>query len=182
LGGMEYPGIVFVSAPSGAVEDVPLLPDLLRYAGFDDAASRYVIGHEVAHQWWYATVGNDQVREPWLDEAFAETSARLWLRSDDNLEQEWHMTNLVAEASPRPVISEGTNDFSSNSTYGRTIYIEGSEVLLALEERVGTPMFLEILRTWYRQEKLSEGTIAEFLETVRDVAGRGATRFLEQFR
>jgi ketosteroid isomerase-like protein len=25
--------------------------------------------HETAHQWWYGMVGNDEVRDPWLDEA-----------------------------------------------------------------------------------------------------------------
>ena len=27
--------------------------------------------HEVAHEWFYGLVGNDQGRDPWLDEAFA---------------------------------------------------------------------------------------------------------------
>ena len=27
--------------------------------------------HEVAHQWFYGLVGNDQFRDPWLDEGFA---------------------------------------------------------------------------------------------------------------
>ena len=27
--------------------------------------------HEVAHEWFYGMVGDDQFRDPWLDEAFA---------------------------------------------------------------------------------------------------------------
>ena len=38
------------------------------------------IAHEVAHQWWYGIVGNDQYTEPWLDEAFATYSQK---RLDD---------------------------------------------------------------------------------------------------
>ena len=41
-------------------------------------ADPYVVYHEVAHQWFYAQLGNDQHREPWLDEGFADFSAR-WL-------------------------------------------------------------------------------------------------------
>jgi hypothetical protein len=33
------------------------------------------VAHELAHQWFYAIVGDDQYREPWLDESFAEFSA-----------------------------------------------------------------------------------------------------------
>ena len=38
-----------------------------------------VVAHEVAHQWWYSLVGNDQIDEPWLDEAFAQFTTALVL-------------------------------------------------------------------------------------------------------
>ncbi|HEV7658041.1 MAG TPA: M1 family aminopeptidase [Mycobacteriales bacterium] len=47
-GGIEYPGSILM---------------------LDD--SRTVAVHELAHQWFYAMVGNSQARDPWLDEAFA---------------------------------------------------------------------------------------------------------------
>jgi Peptidase family M1 domain len=68
--GWEYPTIVFVSANG---------PDL-------PAA----VEHELGHQWFYSLVGNNQVRDPWLDEAlttwaqvrFADDSPESWpLRS-----------------------------------------------------------------------------------------------------
>ena len=34
----------------------------------------YVVTHELAHEWWYALIGDDQARDPWLDEAFASYS------------------------------------------------------------------------------------------------------------
>jgi hypothetical protein len=46
-GGLEYPTLVYQSATS---ENVP---------------------HETAHQWFYSLVGNDQARDPWLDEGLA---------------------------------------------------------------------------------------------------------------
>ena len=47
-GGIEYPSAILL---------------------LDD--SRVVTVHELAHQWFYAMVGNSQARDPWLDEAFA---------------------------------------------------------------------------------------------------------------
>ena len=32
---------------------------------------RLIIDHETAHQWFYSLVGNDQARDPWLDETLA---------------------------------------------------------------------------------------------------------------
>jgi hypothetical protein len=49
-GGIEYPTLSFIGA------------------------SRYlqgVIDHETAHQWFYSLIGNDQARDPWLDETLA---------------------------------------------------------------------------------------------------------------
>jgi hypothetical protein len=48
--GEEYPTIVFVST---------------------DAALAAVV-HETAHQWFYSLVGNNQARDPWLDESLAQ--------------------------------------------------------------------------------------------------------------
>jgi hypothetical protein len=47
--GIEYPTLVF----SG------------------DVATVQVVSHETGHQWFYSLVGNDQYRDPWLDEALA---------------------------------------------------------------------------------------------------------------
>ena len=54
----------------------------------------YVVYHEVAHQWFYAQLGNDQQREPWLDEGFADFSARYLMGIGEN------------QCSTRPVNSE----------------------------------------------------------------------------
>jgi hypothetical protein len=48
-GGIEYPGHVMQSPGTLGV----------------------ITPHEVAHQWFYALVGNDQGRDPWLDEGLA---------------------------------------------------------------------------------------------------------------
>jgi hypothetical protein len=55
--GIEYPTLSFVGASN--------YPDVF-------------IDHETAHQWFYSLVGNDQARDPWLDETLA-TWAQLRL-------------------------------------------------------------------------------------------------------
>lgn len=62
-GGMEYPGLVFISS---------------RAAGED---LFYTLAHETAHQWWYAAVGNDQTKDAWMDEGLAEYSTLLFFEN-----------------------------------------------------------------------------------------------------
>ena len=37
-----------------------------------------LIAHEVGHQWFYSTVGNDQLDEPWLDESLTQYVTYLY--------------------------------------------------------------------------------------------------------
>ena len=43
---------------------------MLSFIGKSNYA-RLLIDHETAHQWFYSLVGNDQARDPWLDETLA---------------------------------------------------------------------------------------------------------------
>jgi hypothetical protein len=47
----EYPTLVFLSS--------------------DESDSASGLAHEIGHQWFYSLVGNNQARDPWLDEALA---------------------------------------------------------------------------------------------------------------
>jgi aminopeptidase N len=62
-GGIEYPGVIVVAA------------DLYRQErGSQEGAT----AHEVAHQWWYSLVGNDQLDDPWLDESLTQFTTALY--------------------------------------------------------------------------------------------------------
>lgn len=62
-GDMEYSGLVSISDRAFAV------------AGDEPSGLLHtLLAHEIAHQWWYGGVGNDQVNEPWLDEGLASYS------------------------------------------------------------------------------------------------------------
>jgi aminopeptidase N len=183
LGGMEYPGVVFVSDAGSALRDLPLLPDLLRYAGFEDEARRYVLAHEVAHQWWYASVGSDQVREPWLDEAMAEMSTMLWLLSTDGDNRAWRMTNMMDDASSdTAAISAGVSQFGSNRRYSDVVYLSGSALLMDLRRAVGADTFLDIVRSYYERYRLETATIDDFIAIVESLGGVDAARLLEEHR
>lgn len=58
-GGMEYPGAVITDASSE------------------------VTRHETAHQWFYGLVGNDQFREPWVDEGMTSFLEYSWTTASD---------------------------------------------------------------------------------------------------
>jgi hypothetical protein len=99
-GGIEYPGAILL---------------------LDD--SRVVTVHELAHQWFYAMVGNSQARDPWLDEAFA-TFAE---------EEVDGTTGSGAGALRLPgKVGDSTTHYGSNeNAYYSTTYGKGSAALVA---------------------------------------------------
>jgi aminopeptidase N len=62
---MEYPALVMISDNIG------------EHISYEE-----VIVHEVAHQWWYSLVGNDQINYGFLDEGLTEYSTILFFENN----------------------------------------------------------------------------------------------------
>ena len=105
----------------------------------------YVVYHEVAHQWFYAQLGNDQQREPWLDEGFADFSARYLMGIGES------------QCSGRPVNSEvfaweagptTGGDWTSCDGYFETVFYKGTEFLNGIRAAMGDDAFFAAMREW----------------------------------
>lgn len=66
FGGMEYPNLVMIA-------------DDLK----DEETQDYVIVHEIAHQWWYGMVGNNEFESSWVDEGLTEFSTALFYEKNE---------------------------------------------------------------------------------------------------
>ena len=121
----------------------------------------YVLYHEVAHQWFYAQLGNHQQREPWLDEAFADFTAR-WLIGDPERSQ----------CSERPVDSPvfawpagrtTGGDWLSCDGYFHTVFYKGTEFLNAIRTAMGDRAFFGALREHIADHRYGMTTARQLL-------------------
>lgn len=64
IGGMEYPNLVYI--------------DKNLYSNIYYEALEEVVVHETAHQWWYGIVGNNELKEAWIDEGLTQFSVGLY--------------------------------------------------------------------------------------------------------
>jgi Peptidase family M1 domain len=114
-GGIEYPGSILM---------------------LDD--SRTVTVHELAHQWFYAMVGNSQARDPWLDEAFASFA-----------EEEVDGVTTVESARLPGRVGASTESYGSDENgYYTTTYAKGSAALTAARNAGPPPAFDAALRCY----------------------------------
>lgn len=143
-GGMEYPALVYIS------------DDL------NEEMSVEVTAHEIAHQWWYAAVGNNQVEEAWLDEALAEYSTTVFYENnpsygvtrDDRVKDalrayllyvELYKDNGKADTS----MNRRVNGYINSMEYTYMTYVKGQLMLDELRNLIGDEAFFGALKQYY---------------------------------
>ncbi|MCW2607876.1 MAG: hypothetical protein JWO60_2569, partial [Frankiales bacterium] len=104
-GGVEQPGAVLLGSGQGSPRDA-------------------TGSHEVAHLWWYGLVGDDQARDPWLDEAFATYAEAL----DRGTGPGYERTTVPADALRRT--GAPMTYWEGRSSYYRGVYVQGATALL----------------------------------------------------
>ena len=98
-----------------------------------------IVTHELAHQWFYALVGNNQARDPWLDEAFA-TYAETLLDTPPVNDTPWFTAAGRVGAS---MASFGTD----YPRYTDLAYDQGAAALRTARQRAG-PAFDTAVRCY----------------------------------
>jgi aminopeptidase N len=89
--------------------------------------------HEVAHQWFYGLAGDDQYRDPWLDEGLATYGES---RVDGALA---YQRSRAIPAYGRGHLGEPMAYWSraDGSTYYLSVYVGGVQALGAVADRIG---------------------------------------------
>ena len=86
-----------------------------------------IVAHEVGHQWFYALVGNDQGRDPWLDEGLATWSDARFARALDRLQ------SRVVPAVARNMVGQPMTFWADKGrAYQEGVYTQGAQALAAL--------------------------------------------------
>jgi hypothetical protein len=157
-GGIEYPGLIAMP-----------IQNYEQTGGFFEWATV----HEVAHQWWYSVVGNDQQDEPWLDEALVQYSTALYFESEEG----WaDAVDEVLRSYYEPVAGTAEDksftlpvkDYSE-STYGPLVYGKGPLFFHAVREEAGLETFYRILETYYATYRYQVASGQDWLDLANQV-------------
>jgi peptidase M1-like protein len=143
FGDYPWPDLVLaeVGAGGGFSMEYPRMIHLTR----GKVADPYVVYHEVAHQWFYAQLGNDQQHEPWLDEAFADFSARWLLGIGPNA---CGLRPVDSEVFAWPADPTTGGDWTSCDGYFESVFYRGTEFLNAVRAAMGDDAFFAAVRDW----------------------------------
>ena len=156
FGGMEYPTIIFTN------------PD------------RLTVAHELAHQWWYGIVGDDQFAEPWLDESFATWSQYLPF-------DPWVGCRIRDWPSSTVRLTDDMAYWDAHRDQYWVIYTQGGCMLASLAGRFGRTRFQEILRGYADANRLGIARTQDFQAAIEsaaatDLPGFDAAAFWDRWR
>jgi aminopeptidase N len=151
LGPYPYPTLTIAESVAGYGLESPALVWIPRATSA--ANLRYLVPHEVAHQWFYALVSNDQANEPFADEAVADIMARDLMG----------MLRSPRCASDR--LDRSIYDYT-RACYFETVYVRGSLVLDRARDAMGNDAFWAALRGYLDAHRFGFGSTRELLEAL----------------
>jgi hypothetical protein len=141
FGGMEYPNLVMSQTWDVAV------------------------AHEIAHQWWYGIVGDDEYADPWLDESFATYSETT---QDDGVDA------LCARARWILPSDRITNDMGywieHPHDYSTSVYTNGACARVDLSKVLGQARFDRLLKDYVAGHRFGWSTTQDFKTAAQAVA------------
>jgi hypothetical protein len=162
-GGIEYPGLVVINSS---------------YYEGEGGRMEWVVVHEVLHQWWYSLVGNDQVDEPWLDEALVQYCTLLYFEEQHGQDVADTLLESVFQQPYEELMETGRDQpvglpvaAYSRHDYGPLIYQKGPLYFHALRQVVGEEAFWEILQTYFERNRYRIATSEDWLAAVDAVSG-----------
>lgn len=130
-----------------------------------------VTAHEVSHQWWYGVVGNDQGREPWLDEGLARFNELRYYEAYSPADAPaWWAGVIGTRRAARP-LNASAADFSDQRVYLVSIYNQGAVFLDSLRRTIGATAFNAFLRDLYQRGSFRLITTQDFFDVLKNHTG-----------
>ena len=168
--GMEYNGLYFLSRAF--------------YNTYDGSAATYLVAiaaHETSHQWWFGVVGNDQALEPWLDEAFATFSERLFYENLHPEALDWWLAYRVNYYEPQGLIDGNIYDYGGYRPYRDAVYLNGMNFLTALRAAIGEDVFTAFLQDYLTRESGKIATADDFFAILSEHSDADIGNLLVQY-
>ncbi|MGW4548676.1 M1 family metallopeptidase [Streptomyces violaceorubidus] len=154
-GGMEYPGLVLLGT----------------------TAEGSAVVHELAHQWWYGIVGNDEYASPWLDESFAQYANFRFYGLDTR-----DCWSDVYWPDDGTVLTASMDYWSRHRGEYHLVYTAGPCALADLERVLGSGTMARLLERYARDHWYGVSSTEDFQRAAQSMTGDDLGPFWERHR
>ena len=154
--GQEYDGLVFTGSKF-----------FDEYGGSARSNLVAITVHEIAHQWWFGLVGNDQALEPWLDEAMCIYSEALFYKHIYPNSLDWWWQFRVNYFGPSGYVDTSIYEAPTFRAYVNAAYLNGANFLEVLHYRMGDDAFYAFLKDYTSRYGRGHATAYDFFAVAR---------------
>jgi len=172
--GLEFPGLILVSDQS-----------------WEQGTAERIVVHEIAHQWFYGLLGNNQVEHPWLDEGLAtysefvytiyhatpKVAQQLTRAEQAKVEQ---FTQTIAQKQ-RPDLKLNLSVAEFQADYGSFAYQRGGQFYLWLEQQLGREIVYRALKHYVQRQRYEVTTTKDLKQALERSSGKDLTAPFEQW-
>ena len=172
FGGMEYSNLVMVAS-----------------GGSDYLTAT---AHEVAHQWFYGLVGNDQIENAWMDEGLCEFVTMLYMDKHQDKPLSTAIKKLYksyvtyvdvltnyygrVDVSFRPL-----DKYKNDTEYVYVNYVRGCLLFYTVYDNVGETKFFAALSKYFAQNKLRLATPIQLIDAFCSACNRDVSGIFDAF-
>lgn len=180
-GAMENWGLV-------TYRDVTLLYDEKNSSSTAKQHVAYVVGHELAHQWFGNLVTMDWWNELWLNEGFATFVGTLVV---DHLYPEWKIwtqfitndlsnaMNLDSLRSSHPIDVDVKRAADIKSIFDHVSYYKGASVIRMLNSFLGNEVFRKGVVSYLKANQFSNATTKDLWDALSKESGKDVSNFMK---
>lgn len=173
-GGMEYPRLVMVTS------------------GLEEKSYKNAVVHEIAHQWWCCLVGNDQIRNAWMDEGLAEYSTNAFFGANPAFGIDAKGEMAAAKANLNGFLDITGNYFKDIDTsmcralgeyrneteYAYMCYVKSMIMFDDLKTLMGKTKFNRALKKYFETCRLTIATPEQLVKSFSDAYGSDLTKVI----
>lgn len=174
---MDYPYetlvIASINSPRNYSMEYTGFINLQQQMTFDENC-RETLVHEIAHQWFYGIIGNNEYEEPWLDEAFAQFMTGICLEElygKDVAETYFVLMKQIVEMVPLEGKVKNVNgsvkDYSV-SDFCNVVYYRGAYFLNELKDAMGYDEFISALSQYCKTYAYQTVTTDQFVAILKE--------------
>eukprot|EP01116_Phalansterium_solitarium_P014381 TRINITY_DN3200_c0_g1_i1.p1 TRINITY_DN3200_c0_g1~~TRINITY_DN3200_c0_g1_i1.p1 ORF type:complete len:914 (+),score=361.44 TRINITY_DN3200_c0_g1_i1:169-2742(+) len=150
----------------------------------------YVVGHELAHQWFGNLVTMEWWKELWLNEGFATFVGN---QAVDHLFPEWdRWTDFVSDvfnkalqldalANSHPIEVDVKSSAEINEIFDAISYNKGASVIRMISEKVGEANFRKGLNIYLHRHKYSNAVTEDLWQALSEASGFPVKEFMDAY-
>ncbi len=161
FGPFPYPELSIAITPGQS--DGTEFPAALQFGDVRSRQLRALVAHEVAHQWFYSLVSNNQAEHPWLDESLATFGESI---ASDNDYQYSDISRRATGLMGQPMTYWADN--GGYRRYNEAVYNQGAAVFLQARRQIGADRFDTALRSYIAANAHRVATPADFARAFAD--------------